>query len=85
MNDKKKHFIAGLATAIVVALPVYLESLNLFAGLWAALVSGIIIGVCKEWLDYTKSGKWEWPEFIATIGGAVAVAVFIILMHFAKG
>jgi len=85
MNDKKKHFIAGLAVAIVVALPVYLESVNLFAGLWSAIVSGIIIGVCKEWLDYTRSGKWEWPEFIATICGGVAVAVFIVLMHFAKG
>jgi len=85
MNDKKKHFIAGLAVAIVVALPVYLESLNLFAGLWSALTSGILIGVCKEWLDYNASGKWEWPELLCTIGGAVAVAVFIILMHFAKG
>jgi len=31
MTDKKKHFIAGLAVAIVVALPVYLESVNLVA------------------------------------------------------
>jgi len=85
MIDKKKHFIAGLAAAIVVALPVYLESLNLFAGLWSAIVSGILIGCCKEWLDYNQSGKWEWPEFIATIGGGVAVAVFIILLHFGKG
>jgi len=85
MNDKKKHFIAGLATAIVVALPVYLESLNLFAGLWSAIVSGILIGCCKEWLDYNASGKWEWPELLCTIGGAVLVAVFIVLMHFAKG
>lgn len=85
MNDLKKHFIAGLVTSIVVALPAYLESVNLFAGLWAALVSGILIGCCKEAYDYNNSGKWEWPEFIATICGAVLVAVFIILMHFAKG
>ncbi len=85
MTDKKKHFIAGLAAAIVVALPVYLESVNLFAGLWSALTSGIIIGCCKEWLDYNASGKWEWPELLCTIGGAAVVAVFIIMLHFGKG
>lgn len=85
MNDKKKHFVAGLVTAIVVAMPVYLETLNLFAGLWSALVSGIIIGCCKEWCDYNQSGKWEWPELLCTIGGAVAVVVFIALMYFGKG
>jgi len=85
MNDKKKHFIAGLLVAAFVGLPCYLESVNLFAGLWAAIVSGILIGVCKEWLDYNNSGKWEWPEFIATICGGVAVAVFIVMLHFGKG
>ena len=85
MNDKKKHFIAGLLVAALVGLPCFLESLNLFAGLWASLVSGILIGVCKEWCDYSNSGKWEWPELLCTIGGAVLVAVFIILLHFGKG
>jgi len=85
MNDKKKHFIAGLAVAIVVALPVYLESINLFAGLWSALVSGIIIGVCKEWCDYIYTSKWDWKDFLATCIGVVVVAVFIVLMHFGKG
>ncbi len=85
MNDMKKHLLAGLGTAFVVALPVYLETLNLFAGLWSAIVSGILIGVCKEWLDYNNNGKWEWPELLCTIGGAVLVAVFIFLLHFAKG
>lgn len=85
MTDKKKHFLAGLVTAIVVALPVYLECNDLFAGLWSAIVSGILIGVCKEWLDYNNSGRWEWPELLCTIGGAAVVAVFIVMMHFAKG
>ena len=85
MKDKKYHVLAGLLVAALVGLPCYLESINLFAGLWSALVSGIIIGCCKEWLDYNASGKWEWQELLATIGGAVAVAVFIILLHFGKG
>lgn len=85
MNDKKKHFIAGLLVAALVGLPCYLESVNLFAGLWSAIVSGILIGCCKEAYDYNNSGKWEWPELLCTIGGALAVAVFIVLMHFGKG
>ena len=85
MADKKKHFIAGLVTAIVVALPVYLECVNLFAGLWAALTSGIIVGGVKEWCDYVYAWKWDWRDFLATIGGAVLVAVFIVLMHFGRG
>ena len=85
MNDKKKHFIAGLATAIVVAMPGYLESVNLFAGLWAAIVSGILIGLCKEWCDNVYTSKWDWRDFLATCIGVVLVAVFIIMLHFAKG
>lgn len=85
MNDKKKHFIAGLVTAIVVAMPVYLETLNLFAGLWSALVSGIIIGCCKEWCDYVYTSKWDWKDFLATCIGVVVASVFIVLMHVGKG
>jgi len=86
MNDKKKHFIAGLAVAIVVALPVYLESLNLCAGLWSALTSGIIAGGVKEYCDLrTEGNKWDWWDFVATCIGAVLVALFIVAMHFGKG
>ncbi len=85
MNDKKKHFIAGFVAAIVVALPCYLETLNIFAGLWAALVSGILIGTVKEWCDYIYTAKWDWKDFLATCIGVVVVAVFIVLLHFGKG
>lgn len=86
MTDKKKHFIAGLATAIVVAMPCYLESLNLFAGLWSALTSGIIAGGVKEYCDMrTEGNKWDWMDFGCTCLGAVIVALFILGLHFGKG
>ena len=44
MTDTKYHVLAGLLVAAFVGLPCYLESLNLFAGLWSALTSGIIAG-----------------------------------------
>lgn len=86
MNDKKYHVLAGLLVATFVGLPCYLESLNLFAGLWSAIVSGIIAGGIKEWCDIrTPSNKWDWWDFGCTVIGAVVVALFIVGMHYGKG
>ena len=86
MKDKKYHVLAGLLIAVAVGLPAYLESLNLFAGLWSALTSGIIAGGVKEYCDLRTDGnKWDWLDFAATCLGAVIVAVFIILLHYGKG
>ena len=86
MKDKKYHVLVGLLVAAFVGLPCYLESLNLFAGLWASLTSGIIAGGVKEYCDMrTEGNKWDWLDFAATCLGAVIVAVFIMAMHFGKG
>jgi len=86
MTDKKYHVLAGLLVAAFVGLPCYLESLNLFAGLWAALTSGIIAGGVKEYCDMRTDGnKWDWKDFGFTCLGAAIVAVFIIGMHYGKG
>ena len=86
MKDKKYHVLAGLLVAAFVGLPCYLESLNLFAGLWSALTSGIIAGGVKEYWDMrTEGNKWDWMDFCFTCLGAVLVALFIILMHYGKG
>lgn len=86
MTDKKYHVLAGLLIAIAVGLPAYLESLNLFAGLWSALTSGIIAGGIKEYCDMrTEGNKFDLWDFLATCLGAVIVAVFILGMHFGKG
>ena len=85
-TDKKYHVLAGLLVAAFVGLPCYLESLNLFAGLWSALTSGIIAGGVKEYCDMRTDGnKWDWLDFGCTCIGAVIVAVFIILLHYGKG
>ena len=86
MKDKKYHVLAGALVAAFVGLPCYLESLNLFAGLWSALTSGIIAGGVKEWCDMRTDGnKWDWLDFGCTVIGAVIVALFIIMMHYGKG
>ena len=86
MKDKKYHVLAGLLIAVAVGLPAYLESVNLFAGLWASLTGGIIAAGCKEFCDMRTDGnKFDLWDFLATCLGAVLVAVFIILLHYGKG
>jgi hypothetical protein len=86
MTDKKYHVLAGLLIAVAVGLPSYLESLNLFAGLWSALTSGIIAGGVKEYCDMRTDGnKWDWLDFAATCLGAVIVALFILGLQYGKG
>lgn len=86
MNDKKLHIIAGLVVALAVGLPAYLESINLFAGLWSTLTSGIIAGGVKEYCDLRTDGnKWDWWDFGCTCLGAVLVVLLIIGLHFGKG
>lgn len=86
MKDKKYHILEGLLIAVAVGLPAYLESLNLFAGVWSAVTSGIIAGGVKEYCDMrTEGNKWDWMDFGATCLGAVIVALFIIMLHYGKG
>ena len=86
MKDKKYHVLAGALVAAFVGLPCYLESLNLFAGLWSAIVSGIIAGGAKEFCDLRTDGnKWDWWDFATTCIGAVLVTLFIVGLHFGKG
>jgi len=86
MTDKKYHVLAGVMVAAFVGLPCYLESLNLFAGLWSAIAGGILLAGCKEYCDLrTEGNKWDWLDFGCTCLGAVIVALLILGMHFGKG
>lgn len=83
--DKLKHIAAGLGIALVIALPVWLETQNLFAGLWGCL-AGVIAGGVKECTDNKHDGgRWDWKDFGFTAIGAVLAMVVIVLMYFAKG
>lgn len=84
MNDKKLHLLAGLLIAAVVGIPCYVNTYDLFAGLWGC-TAGIIAGGVKEWCDNKYNWEWDWKDLLATCVG-VAIAVLIILgLHFGKG
>ena len=86
MTSNKLHILAGLLIAAAVGLPAYLESVNLFAGLWSAIVSGIIAGGIKEWCDvHTEGNEWNWIDFGFTLIGVAIVALFITALHYGKG
>lgn len=83
--DKLKHIAAGLGIALVIALPIWHETQNLFAGLWACL-AGVIGGGVKEYTDNKHDGgRFDWWDFGFTVIGAVLAAVFILMIHFGKG
>ena len=85
MKDKKYHVLAGVLVAAFVGLPAYLESLNLFAGLWSALTGGIIAGGIKEWCDAQYGFGASAKDFGFTCIGIAIAAVFIVMLHFGKG
>lgn len=85
MKQNLKHIIAGALAALVVALPVWLSSSDLFAGLWACL-TGAIAGGVKEWCDNNTDGnRWNLSDFGYTCIGVAIAVVLILAFHFAKG
>lgn len=85
-NDKVAHISVGIMVAALVGLPAYLESMNLFCGLWPAITGGVIAAAVKEFCDDNTDGNnWDWRDFGASLIGVLVVVVFIILLHFGKG
>ncbi len=84
-KDKIIHFIAGLLIASAVGMPAYLENVDLFAGIWSAIVSTLIVAATKEWCDYTYGNKWDWMDFVFTILGALFIVLVILGFHYGNG
>lgn len=85
-NDKINHIFAGLLIASAVGMPAYLENVDLFAGIWSALVAVIIVAATKEWCDgeYTFH-NWSWTDFLFTILGALFIVLIMLGFHYGKG
>lgn len=85
MNDKVKHILAGLLIASVVGIPCYVNTYDIFAGLWGC-TAGIIAASMKEYFDYHINGnRWDWWDWGCTVIGAILVALFIVGLHFGNG
>lgn len=81
-KDKITHFCAGAMVAVIVGVPAYLESMNLFSGLWPAITAGLLAAGIKEMCDDNTDGNnWDWHDFGATFLGVLVVVVFIILHY----
>ena len=79
IQDKIYHFAAGLLMALAVGIPCVIEG-GLFAGLWGCL-SGVLVGICKEWCDKVYGGRWDWKDFGFTCIGVAVAMVFIVVVH----
>ena len=91
-RDKKKHFWAGLALAIIAGVflcPILARVPWRFAqllvalgasglGLLTAAVGGAVKEIIRDWL--LKRGHPEWLDFLATcLGGAIGSLILKIL------
>ena len=76
--------MAGALIAGAVGIPCYINSNDLFAGLWACL-AGVIAGIVKEWCDNKYNWEWDWKDLLATCIGVAIAALFILGLHFGKG
>jgi len=91
-RDKKKHFWAGLALAIIAGLFLYpvivwlpWKWLTLFVALGASvlgLLIAAVAGALKEivWDLWWKRGCFEWLDFGATCLGGVVGSLIVKLL-----
>lgn len=84
MTDNIKHIMAGALIAGAVGLPCYVNSNDLFAGLWACL-AGVIAGIVKEWCDNHYAWERDWKDLLATCAGVLIAVLLIVCLHFGKG
>lgn len=86
-HDKLKHILSGLGAALLVSIPAYVTTKDLFTGLWVCLWVGTIVGLVKEWCDndYSIKGRFDWRDFAWTVAGAVVIALLILGMHYGLG
>ena len=85
MNDRTKHIFAGMLIAVFIGIPCYVNTGDLFSGLWACL-AGVIAGGVKEWCDTQMEWNgWSWKNFGWTCLGVAWAMLFIILLHFGRG
>lgn len=85
MRDRFLHIFWGAFFTGIIAFPVYVNSHDLFAGLWACL-AGVIAGGIKEFCyTNTDGNKWDWKDFLATVIGGVVVVLLILGLHYGRG
>lgn len=84
-RDKLYHILAGLLIAAVVGVPCYVNTHDLFAGLWGAMMGGIVAGAVKEYTDNAHAGCWDWKDLAFTCIGVAIAVLFILGLHFGKG
>lgn len=85
-KDKILHIIAGILAAGAAGIPVYAETLSLFAGLYSALFTAFVAGLAKELGDCANDlNKFDPKDLLFTVLGGIIPALFIVLMHYGKG
>lgn len=78
--DKILHIVVGLLTAAVIAIPCYCISHNIIIGIIAS-ISGVAVGVTKEWCDKIYTGSYDKKDFYATCIGVLIMIIILIIIE----
>lgn len=85
-KDKIAHIIAGILAASAAGIPVYAETLSLFAGIWSAVLTAFVAGLAKELGDCSNDlNQFDPKDLLFTVLGCVIPVLFIIGLHFGRG
>lgn len=80
-KDKAMHFGTGMPGG-AVAYFVCRDLLKLEHPLFWAIVSGLVVGMTKEWWDRYHGGSPEYADALNTAMGFAVGAVFIYVVRF---
>ena len=67
-SNRYKHLIGGLLVGFAALNP------------WTALYSSVIAASCLELKDKLKGCRWDWIDWLMTVGGGcISVIVWLLL------
>lgn len=81
------HFGAGVAIGLLFFLmPYYHFKLGYASSFVITATASVVIASIKEWSDDSMKDelswkKWDWIDWLFTVGGSLAVPVVIGLIH----
>ena len=80
-EDKRLHFFAGNMIAAWSYLPAYAIAKDPIKAGLIATGGAAIGGAVKEWRDSRGHGNPELLDWVATVGGGIAMSAIIVTFH----
>lgn len=83
LNDKRKHYLVGVAIPLAIGFPLFLIFLNPYFAVITGFACGILAAFGKETFDKNvKKTKFDWMDIAPTIfGTCLGTIALIVVIH----